>query len=266
MSRTILALAATALLMSAGAHADTRMSFSTGDSDLSRIAIKGDRVRMEGGDRETVTLFDATGRKMTVIEPAERRYYRMDAETVKRQGRQVSEQMRQAREQMEQQLQNVPEEQREMMREQMEQMLESQMPEAGAEPADIRIERGGGGRVAGVACERVTVHEGGSVAQRLCIAEASELGMSGSDMGTLRSLFSMLAEIAASFGAGGHSSAPAPARVLDEFGGIPIEATDAQGNVEWALQSVEDTDLDAETFRVPSGYREVEPFSTGSHQ
>lgn len=266
MNRRALAVAALVLAASATAHADTRLSFTTEDGGVSQFSIKGDRIRVEDKGDDVISLFDATARELIVIEPAGRRYYRMDAERMKQQGRQVSEQMRQMREQMEQQLENLPEEQREMMREQMEQMMQSQMPEGQGAPAEVRLERGGRGSVAGVACERVTVYADGSVAQRLCIADAGSLDMSESDMNTLRSVFSMLAEMAASFGDAADMDAPAPAQVLDEFGGVPIEGLDAQGNVEWRLQSVDRGGLDAAAFRVPAGYKEVDPMSMGMDQ
>jgi len=255
------------LAVSVPAAADTRLDFSTGEGGVSQFTIKGDRIRMQEPDDQVVTLFDGEARELLVIEPANRRYYRMDAAKMKQQGQQVSEQMRQMREQMEQQLQNLPEEQRAMMREQMQQMMQSQMPEQQGAPRNVRIERGGSDRVAGVACERVTVYADGNVSQRLCLADVDGLGIPAADMRTLRAMFSMFAEMAVGFGAAGDDmDAPAPARVLQEFAGVPIEGKDADGNVEWALQSVREVDADAADFRVPGGYREVDPFSMGAAQ
>ena len=154
-----------------------------------------------------------------------------------------------------------------MMREQMEQMMQSQMAGQQDSPRNVRIERGGSDRVAGIECQRVTVYANGDVSQRLCLADIGSLGIPAADMRTLRAMFSTFAEMAVGFGSSGEDmDAPAPARVLQEFGGIPIEGTDADGSVEWALQSVREIDADGADFQVPNGYREVDPFSMGATQ
>jgi len=255
-----LALLAAVSLAATPAAADTRMSYSTPDGSSPQIAIKGDQVRMEGNARgRAITLFDASSRQMTVIEPSKRSYYRMDAESMKQQGRQVSEQMRQMREQMEKQLANMPEEQREMMRKQMEQMMPEQ-PAADA-GGDIRFESSGeSARVAGIACEISTVYREGQPIQRVCIAAPGSLGMSSGDRDTLRSLFGFLQDMASSFG-GARMGAQVPAKMMEAFDGVPIRSEDLQGGNSWTLQDVETGSIDSSEFSIPSGYSEVEPFS-----
>ncbi|MDX1609734.1 MAG: DUF4412 domain-containing protein [Halofilum sp. (in: g-proteobacteria)] len=257
MNRTSLLIGAMALGLAAATQADTRLEFSD-ESGLSTFSIQGNRIRMDNEDG-TYTLFDAGSRELTVVEPGEQRFYRMDAETMKQQGQRISEQMQQMREQMEQQLQSLPEEQREMMRQQMEQMMQSQMPAQDSAPADVSIQRGGAGSVAGVRCDWVAVLADGNPVQRVCLADSSALGMSGGDMKTLRAMFATFADMASSFG--GEMDAPAPVQVLERFDGVPVKGTDANGTVEWALRSVDQAELDADRFRVPAGYREFDGFS-----
>ncbi len=265
MNRIAIIVAAGSLIMSLGAHADTRMTFSTGEGETSRFSIKGDRIRMEGGNNgDVITLFDASEKRLTVIEPFEQRYYHMDSETMRRQSEQMSQQMQQMREQMEQQLENMPEEQREQMRKQMEQMMPENTGQQ-EKPANLRIERRGRhASVAGIRCEKVTVHAGDRPVHRACVATADSLGMPSSDMSTLRSLFGMLDEMAVGFGGG--SAAQAPARVVDELGGVPIQADDLEGNASWTLQDVRTDTIDASDFEIPAGYQEVDPFSMGQGQ
>ncbi|MDZ7828677.1 MAG: DUF4412 domain-containing protein [Halofilum sp. (in: g-proteobacteria)] len=255
-----LALLAAISLATGTAAADTRMSYSTPGGSSPQIAIKGDQIRMEGSDRgRGITLFDASSRQMTVIDPSKRNYYRMDAESMKQQGRQMSEQMRQMREQMEKQLENMPEEQRKMMRKQMEQMMPDQ-PAASA-GGEVRFESSGeSARVAGIACEISTVYREGEPIQRVCIASPGSLGMSSGDRDTLRSLFSFLQEMASSFG-GAHMGAQVPAKMMETFDGVPIRSEDLQGQKSWTLRNVETGNIDAAEFSIPSGYTEVEPFS-----
>lgn len=265
MNRIAIAIAALGLITSTAVNADTRMTFSTSQGEVSQFSIKGDRIRMEGGDEgNVVTLFDASSKRLTVIESSERSYYHMDAETMKRQSEQMSEQMQQIRKQMEEQMENMPEEQREMMREQMEQM----MPEGAGqqeEPANLRIERRGRhASVAGIRCEKITVHADNKPIHQACVATADNLGMPRSDMSTLRSLFAMLDEMAVGFGGG--SAARAPARVVNELGGVPIQAEDLEGGASWTLQDVRSDTVEASDFEIPGGYREVDPFSAGQGQ
>lgn len=251
----------TAFSLAAGtAAADTRMSYSTPDGSSPQITIKGDRIRMESGSRGPgVTLFDAASQEMIVLDPSTRSYYRMDAESMKKQGRQVSEQMQQMRKQMEKQLANMPEEQREMMRKQMEQMMPEQ-PAADA-GGDIRFERSGeSASVAGIDCEIATVQRDGQPIQRVCIAAPGSLGMSSSDRAALRSLFTFLQDMASNFG-GGHMGARVPAKMMETFDGVPIRSEDLQGRKSWTLQNIETGSVDAGEFAIPSGYNEVEPFA-----
>jgi hypothetical protein len=251
------ALLAAISLAAGTAAADTRMSYSTPGGSSPQIAIKGDQIRMEGNDRgRGITLFDASSRQMTVIDPSKRNYYRMDAESMKQQGRQMSEQMRQMREQMEKQLENMPEEQRKMMRKQMEQMMPEQ-PAGG----DVRFESSGeSDRVAGISCEISTVYRDGQPIQRVCIAAPDSLGMASGDRDTLRALFTFLQDMASSFG-GSHMGAQVPAKMMETFDGVPIRSEDLQGKQSWTLQNVETGRIDASEFSIPSGYSEVEPFS-----
>lgn len=265
MNRIAIVTSILCLAASATVNADTRMAFSTGQGDASQFSIKGDRIRMEGGGNgDAITLFDASSKRLTVIEPFEQSYYHMDAETMQRQSQRVSEQMKQMRKQMEQQMENMPEEQREMMRKQMEQM----MPESAArpeQPANLRIERRGRhAEVAGIRCEKVTVHADDKPVHRACVATADSLGMPSSDMSTLRSLFGMLDEMAVGFGGG--SAAQAPARVVDELGGVPVQADDLESGTSWKLQDVRTDTIDASEFEIPAGYQEVDPFSAGQGQ
>lgn len=251
----------TVLSLAAGtAAADTRMSYSTPGGSSPQIAIKGDQIRMEGSDRgRGITLFDASSRQITVIDPSKRRYYRMDAESMKQQGRQMSEQMRQMRKQMEQQMENMPEEQRKMMRKQMEQMMPDQ-PAAGS-GGDVRFESSGeSASVSGVSCEISTVYRDGQPIQRVCIAAPGSLGMASGDRDTLRALFAFLQDMASSFG-GTHMGAQVPAKMMETFDGVPIRSEDLQGQQSWTLQNVETGSIDASEFSIPSGYSEVEPFS-----
>lgn len=265
MSRIAIAITACCLSVSTAAHADTRMTFSTGEGDVSQFSIKGDRIRMEGGDNgDVVSLFDASMKRLTVIEPFEQRYYHMDSETMQRQSERMSEQMQQMRKQMEQQLENMPEDQREVVREQMEQMMPENMGQP-EKPANLRLERRGRhASVAGIRCEKVTVHADNKPVHQACVATADNLGMSRSDMSTLRSLFGMLDEMAVGFGGG--AAAQAPARVVDELGGVPIQAEDLAEGVSWILQDIRSDTIDASDFEIPAGYREVDPFSVGQDQ
>lgn len=265
MKRFVIAIAACSLAVSLAVHAGTRMTFATGEGEVSRFSIKGDRIRMEGGsDGDAITLFDASEERLTVIEPFEQRYYQMDAETMRRQGERVSQQMQALRRQMEQQMENMPEEQREKMRQQMERMMPDN---AGRQkPVNLRVERGGGhASVAGVRCEKVTVYGDDRPLHQACVASADSLGMSRSDMATMQSLFGMLDEMAVGFG-GDRASAQAPAKLVEEMNGIPIQARDVEGGAEWMLQDVRSDDLDAGDFEIPAGYQQVDPFSTGQVQ
>lgn len=265
MNRIATAIATLCLVMSTAVNADTRMTFSTGQGEVSQFSIKGDRIRMEGGDNgDAITLFDASSKRLTVVEPFEQSYYHMDAETIQRQSRQMSEQMQQLRKQMEQQMENMPEEQREMMRKQMEQMMPENTGQQ-EKPANLRIERRGRhASVAGIQCEKVTVHADNKPVHQACVATADSLGMPRSDVSTLRSLFAMLDEMAVGFGGG--TAAQAPARVVDELGGVPIQADDLEGDAGWTLQDIRSDTIDASDFEIPAGYREVDPFSTGQGQ
>lgn len=260
--RATTAMAFALILVAGHAAADVRMSYTTPGGSTPQIAIKGNQVRMDGGaGARGMTLFDAESRRMTVIDRSSRRYYRMDAETMRRQGERMSAQMRQMREQMEQQLKNLPEAQREQMRAQMEQM----MPQRSAADGDVelRFERTGEqDRVAGIRCEVTTVYRDGEPAQRVCIAPADSLGMTGADRASLRALYGFLQEMAGSFG-GAHMGAQMPAQMMQDADGVPIRATDLDGQQSWALERIETGRIDADEFEVPAGYREAEPFSMG---
>jgi len=241
------------------AVADTVMSYSTSDGPSPRIAIKGDRLRMEGGPRgQGTSIFDAAARELIVLDSSQRSYYRMDAETMKKQGRQVSEQMRRMQEEMEKQLENMPEEQRAMMREQLKQM----MPEQPAEDSgDIRVQRTGKhNTVAGIDCAIATVERDGKLVQRVCMAGTGSLGMAAGDRATLQAMFAFLQEMASSFGAG-NAVARIPAKMMETFDGVPIKSEDLEAGRTWTLTEIRTGNVDASQFEIPSGYNEVKPFA-----
>ena len=256
-------LAVSMLMLSATAAADARLVFDTGERDTSSLAIGDGRARVQqDGDPRHVFLFEENGRGITIIDHEERSFHETDAASLAAQGREMSAQMQQMREQMEKQLQGLPESQRAAVRAQ----LEKQFPALAANDAQapVQIARSGKSeRVAGVACEPVTVTRDGRARQRLCVASPDSLGLSRADAATLEALMRTLGDIAESFG-GTMAGPQVPPRVVEQLGGVPIRGQDVSSGRSWQLRDVDTASLAADTFRVPAGYQEKESLSFGA--
>lgn len=215
------------------AIADAEMQFSDGAVGL----ISSGTVLF--GDQDTSILFTEGQDYFKVIEWKKRTWMRVDKGFANRMKSQVNAEMEKA-------LAAMPAGQRAIA----EQRMKTMMPQMQEERATIARRTGESDTVANFDCDIAELtYDDGTLESVVCVATASELGLSSADYRTLTGAMQAMAEMA-QMGSGGSSE-----NDLEKLGGIPIRNSGKHHNSE--LVSFDDSNVDVERLTIPEDFREV---------
>lgn len=226
------------------AQADTRLVYK-GDKGKFVVSIRPGEVRIDDTGaawqlyrKKTNTIF--------AVEPTKRSYTRMDEDIAAA----LQQRMAALRAKIEAQLSKLPPQKRDIARA----ALAEQVPAFSNKPQTVGLEHTGEyDRVAGIKCEIVQVIRGGEAAERMCVASAAALGLSGAEFDTLKAMYGLMHTMLAGTG---FESVGLP--YLD-LAGMPIRFHSPDGGAKRTLVRVSHEPLDDSLFDIPDTFAQQVP-------
>lgn len=232
-----------AALLGLPALADTTLSYKSGSKDFV-VKIRDGAVRIDDGSKRW-QLYRQDEGAIYSVEPGAKSYHRMDEQAAAA----IKSEMNKLRESMDKQLAQLPPAQRQAARA----ALANQIPGMDDKAQDVGLDRSGrSDNVAGIECEPVTVVRDGKPGERLCVATADALGMSGGEFGTVSSMFKLMENMLTGTGLE-YVGLP-----YLNFDGMPIRYQQPDGGAR-VLKSVAHEDVAADEFEIPPSYSERSP-------
>lgn len=248
------------------AVADTTLVFhDMPENTESSVLIRDGVVRMAVDDREdgpTVSLYDSRSDKMTVIVEKERGYYEITETSMKQQIGEAKSMMDGMMAEMQRELANMPPEQRKMMEEQMRQMGMAPGAAAGqVQTPKITIRNTGrSDTVNGMRCRLYESFVDSQKSEEICVADRDAVSMPTADYATLKKMFNFMERISSIVASLGMKVAP---DTLPSVDGVPVRIRSFEDGGTGTLKKVSTGSLDTALFRVPAGYRKIDPMSEG---
>lgn len=244
-----IALAVVIASSSTVAVGDATIEYTGPEASTSTLYIKDGKVRMNPpGQAGSYSVFDSRSDSVTHVSAEQQAYVVVDERAM----RARAEQMRQAMQQMRQQMQNMPEQQR------------GGPSEPPPEPSLRKT--GSTETIASIRCEVYETYQGDQKVGEICVAKG--VGLGAQDREALnamkahtRKMAEVMSSIMGDMPGGGASSAMDPA---DKIGGVPIRvsAVDPRSGeltTMMELVAVKTGTLSPELFKVPAGYKRVDP-------
>ncbi|MFB9067735.1 DUF4412 domain-containing protein [Pseudofulvimonas gallinarii] len=232
------------------ALADARINYRStegGGAQMEGLLIGHGKVRSDSGD--TSVIFEADSGAMVILDHGKRQFTRIGRAEMEQLGETLGVAMRQ----MEQAMANVPPE----MRERVRGMMGGAIPGMGGEPMVKVEDTGRRDSVAGHSCTIYRTRMSGQVINEQCMGDTSVLdGLSPADRATLDRALAATSRMMEEL-----SNGPlAQFADLSPFkaGMVPLRVTDLEGGRRSTSEfaGIENANLDAGLFAVPSGYRE----------
>ena len=232
-----------ALTASAQAVADATLIYDEGGRQ-NMLRVAAGKVRFDNPADGHWMLFDGARRELTVVNPAAREYQVLDEATVESLAATAGSMMQM----MEAQLAAMPPE----MRAQMQQMMGGAFPAAGGAPKVKVQATGRHGAAAGFDCEYSSIQVEGRAPSEVCLAPASELGLSGADQAAVTAW----QEFAQSLADKARSLISVDAAVFGSDGQVPLiySYSDTRGE----LTKVASTPVPPVMMTVPAEFRRQE--------
>lgn len=240
-----------AIALPTTALADARIHYRAtegGGGSIQSFLIGHGKVRTDA-DAETSVILDPSADAMMVLNHGERTYMRMGRAEIEQMGATLGAAMSS----MEQAMASMPPE----MREQMQGVLGDSLPAAGSEGMVKVIATGQRAVVAGHTCSIYRTQLQGDIVNETCMGDiAAFTDLSTADRQTLDRALAMTQRLADAL-----SSGPM-AKYVDmstfQAGMVPLRVTDIDGGKRSTSEfaSIDDGELPAELFNVPSGYRQ----------
>lgn len=280
MLRLTFLLTATALALPA--LADTHITYvDDGGQPSSQIYVKGDKVRMDSGDKEhTVTLYDVANNSITVLMPGRKQYMVFDQRTAAQMGAQMSaaqQQMQAGNAQMQaamqahqaqidQAMQGAMAKMSPEQRAQMQQMMGAQG--AQAQNPMAAMQGAGGGfetkdlgtseTIAGHRCKDIQMMMGSRPISTACVLPSlASLGIPGADLRTLDAMRDGMKKLVSQMG----PMAQGMSAMMDQGFALKTTRESYQGydrvTVTDTFKSVSTGGLSSSLFQIPRGYTET---------
>jgi hypothetical protein len=245
---TLLAVLAAPALLAGRAQAGVTMVMQRGATDLSTLYVDGDKMRMENppSQKEHTIVIDAGGKRMLMINDAEKSYSEVTEADLKKFG----EMMKERRAQMAEHMKSMPPEQRKHM--------EDMMGGKDAKPHELKFEKLGQKKsVNGFSCEMYKVTDDGQPKEEDCLAPWSAGLLQKSDFAGLRKFAE---DMAKDSGATGPNGGKQMFEQFDKFPGFPVtrHPLEKGPQEDEQLKSVKRGSIPASLFAVPAGYKKTE--------
>jgi uncharacterized protein DUF4412 len=253
------AVAAAPLLAGGRAQAAVTLVMQRGASATSTLYVDGDKMRIEnvGGAQEHVVIIDAAGKRMLMLNDADKSYTEVTEADMKRFG----EMMTTKRAEMAERMKSMPPEQRKRM--------EQALGGGSQKPPELKFERLGQKKsVNGFSCDMYRVLSDAKPKEEDCIAPWSSSVLQRSDFAGLRKFAEDMAKDTGATGAGGGRQM---FEQFDKYPGFPVtrHPLDPNEHEDEQLKSVKRGSIPAASFAVPTGFTKKESpmgaFGGGPH-
>ncbi len=251
-----LCIAAVSLCFGPAALADTKVTYESGGTDASSIAVQGDLVRWEmtdGTPNAHSMLYDNKKKKMSFVDLRHKQIHEMDETTLAKM-RAMRAEMQPMMEQMRKQLKNMPPEQRRMMEKQMPQL--QGMRGAGGGKNAVTARKGKKTKIKGYPCQVVDMLYNDRALHQMCVAKPAAVGMSQQDYKTMLGMFAFMDKMA-------QASPMAPKRFGSMLKGVPVQMKDLSTGKIQTVKSISNGRLSKDTFKLPP-YKRVDPMARPS--
>lgn len=221
------------MMLTSVAQADSTLNFIAPGNVQIPTSVNDQFVRMQMSASEWV-LYDVTKDAVSIVDDNKKEYSVIDKATIS----QLTTQFATQRSELEAMLKTMPAEQRKQMEQMMAEVLS-------AEKFNPTLKNGKGTQtVSGFECQPKDVYVNGEHKQRVCVVEADKLGISPAEWTTMTGLFDMFSKMPAG------PKQPS----LDQFGGVPVQISSPNGDVQQTLASVSHESVSADRFKVPAKY------------
>jgi hypothetical protein len=247
-SVTLSAALVATLVLAGRAQAGVTLVMQRGSDTTSTLYVDGDKMRMENpGGKERVVIIDAAGKRMIMVNEAEKTYSEVTEADMKRFG----EMMKQQRAAMAERMKTMPPEQRKHM----EQIMGAQ----NANPPELKFEKMGSKKsVNGFSCEMYRVLEDGTPKEEDCLSPWSSSLLQRSDFLALRKFAEEMAKDSGMMGPGRQMF-----EQFDKYPGFPVtrhplEPGPTGVREDEQLKSVKRGSIPASTFAAPAGYTKTQ--------
>jgi hypothetical protein len=248
------------------AHADSLMEFQVdkGKKSLTQpVLIKNGQllIKAAGGNRQLDVLYQRENDRLTLIDHKNQAFTPVTEEKVGQLARQA-EGLKPLVQGFAGQLQKLSPKQKAKWEEMLGGVSLDDLSgiQKAAKPARV-AKAGQAKRIAGVACQPMTLVQGKKTAAEVCVADPKALRLAEDDNATLRGLIALTQKVAArAQGVAAQFGFPLPAEGLNELAGVPLEVRDYSGKrpLTLVLSRVSGAELTADPFQVPAGYRAQE--------
>ncbi len=218
-------------------------------------------VKSAGGDENLDMLYERGNQRLVLIDHKKRNFTPLTEEKVDRMARQAEEIQPLIRG-VSEQLRKLSPKQRAKWEGMLGGISLDQIESAKHETESMTIKKTGTAKkVAGIACEQMSVVKGDAVTAEFCLAKPAALKLPEDDSLTLRSLIEFTQRLAArAQGLTGQFGFPLPANGMMALTGIPIEMRDLSGKRPSVMtfNGIGTGEISADSLTVPAGYRPKE--------
>ncbi len=202
-------------------------------------------VRLERG--KFAMLYDAASDSTTVLDLAQRTYFRTNREEATRLATQLQSTKQQVQQIMEQAMGALGEDQRK----QIEQFVGNQVPMLSTPPTYRIVEMGRKETIFEIECSWIRMLEDGVPISELCMADNESVGMDATERTTVERLSELVIEMGNRFTSVSVERRPS---------GIPIGMNDLTVGERIRLTGVHHLDLDPGLFQIPAGFEPMSVF------
>lgn len=226
-------LISSCLLVGGLAQADTTLNFLAPGGTAVPTSVTERYVRMQMSASQWA-LYDSNKETVSIVDDSKKEYTVMDEATVTKLAAEIAAQ----RSELEAMLQTMPAAQRK----QMQQMMGSALS---ADTFSPELKDGKGTKiVAGIECKPRQLFVNGEHKQNVCVVASEKLGISDAELATMAGLFELFSKMP--------MGPKQPS--LEQFGGVPIEISGANGALQQVLGSVSHDSIPASQFTIPAKY------------
>lgn len=241
MRKSTTLIAFVLLLIACVAQADTQLVYAGADGEHV-VSIRAGEIRIDDTG-SAWQLYRRQSNAIYAINPQQQSYTRMDESVAAV----LQQQMQALREKIENRIRQLPPQQRDIARA----ALAEQIPGFASGKQHIKLSHTGqADQVAGVDCAIVQVIRNGSAAERMCVATPTALGLTETEFGTVRAMFSLMHAMLAGTGF------EAVGLPYFNLKGMPVRFQARAGKQRRTLVRVSHKPLADQLFEIPPDFSE----------